>query len=66
MTCVLGILGVVLGTVIAHLADRRPRHQATMETLGGLLLITGFALLGYSLELTFGPPWAFPIKAVGQ
>jgi hypothetical protein len=59
MVLLLGMAGVVLGTVIAGVADRRPRHQATMETIGGLLLMAGFALLGHSLQQSFGPPMPF-------
>jgi VIT1/CCC1 family predicted Fe2+/Mn2+ transporter len=65
MFFLLGVFGVVLGTVIACRADRRPRHQATGESLAGVLLIAGFALLGYSLEAIFGPPFFSAIKTVG-
>jgi len=52
----LSVISVVVGTTIACVAGRYPRHQRDLETLGGVLLIAGFALLGYSLELTLGRP----------
>lgn len=47
----LSVIGVVVGTAFAYMAGRHPRHQQIMETFGGALLIAGFALLGYSLEI---------------
>ncbi|HEY7301079.1 MAG TPA: hypothetical protein VH684_24590 [Xanthobacteraceae bacterium] len=51
-------IGVLVGTAFAWMASRRSRHQRIMKTFGGVLLIAGFALLGYSLEICFGPPLA--------
>jgi hypothetical protein len=52
----LGVISVVGGTAIAWIAARYPAYKQIMEAFGGFLLITGFALLGYLLEETFGPP----------
>lgn len=52
----LSIICVVIGMAFAYMAGRHRRHQRVMETFGGVLLIAGFALLGYSLECIFGPP----------
>ena len=49
-------ISVALGTVVAYVADRYRRRQRLMETVSGILLIAGFALLGYLLELAFGRP----------
>src|ERR1700743_3355063 len=60
MICLLGIFGVVLGVIVASMADRQPQREARMEMLGGLLLIAGFALLGYSLDSNLGLSFGFP------
>ena len=52
----LSAISVVVGMVFAYMAGRHRCNQQVMETLGGVLLIAGFALLGYSLESIFGPP----------
>jgi hypothetical protein len=46
----LGVVGVAVGAAFAYAASRNRRHQQVMETFGGILLIAGFALLGYSSE----------------
>jgi putative Mn2+ efflux pump MntP len=56
MTGVFSLINMVLGPTIACLAARFPRRQKVLETLGGVLLIFGLALLGYSLDLMFGRP----------
>ena len=50
------ILGVLLGAVLAYLADRYPRHRPMMELVAGWLFIAGFGLLGANLASVFGPP----------
>jgi hypothetical protein len=52
----LSVLSVVIGAAAAWMAGRHPQHQRIMETFGGVLLIAGFALIGYSLECVFGRP----------
>jgi len=52
----LGMASAVLGTAIAYLAARRPQSQEAMETVGGILLLAGLALLGYALQSIVGRP----------
>lgn len=42
---------LVAGAVLAALAPRRPVAQATMEGLGGSLIVGGLCLLGSGLPL---------------
>jgi MFS family permease len=46
----LGVASLVVGSAIAFLAERYPRHQQSIQTLGGVLLIAGLAVLGYLLN----------------
>ena len=55
MISALGAVIVMLGTGIAYMAGRY-RHQDVIETIGGVLLITGFALIGYALQCVVGIP----------
>jgi 1,4-dihydroxy-2-naphthoate octaprenyltransferase len=50
------VIPVIVGTALAWMATRHPQHQEILQTLGGILLIAGFALLGYSLECVFCRP----------
>ncbi len=43
------LIGVVLGAVVAYVADRFPARAETLETCAGALLIGGLALLGSAL-----------------
>lgn len=52
----LSIVSVVVGTAFALGARRYTQYRETLETVGGVLLIAGFALLGYSLERMFSLP----------
>jgi hypothetical protein len=52
----LSAISVVLGGAIAVAANRYPQRQQVMEFLAGVLLIVGFAMLGYALESVIGPP----------
>jgi hypothetical protein len=56
MIAILSVTSVLIGTAFAWMAARRPAHRKVMETFGGLLLIAGFALLGYSLDCIVGRP----------
>ncbi len=47
-------ISVILGAAIAVTANGRPRHREVMETVAGILIIAGFALLGYALEYAVG------------
>jgi len=49
MAATLGLLSVVTGTVIACLSKRFPARIEALETGAGLLLIAGFALIGFTL-----------------
>jgi hypothetical protein len=55
MVGALSIVSVVAGTACAYMAGQYPRHREDMEMFGGALLISGFALLGYSLERLLAP-----------
>lgn len=50
----LSVTAVVAGATIAYLARRYPSHHDIFERVGGILLIGGFSLLGYSLESVLG------------
>ena len=52
----LSTISLMLGTAIAYLASGYPERQATMETVGGVLLLAGLGLLGYALEARWGIP----------
>jgi hypothetical protein len=52
----LSTISLVLGTAIAYIASRYPEHRAVLETVGGILLIGGLGLIGYTLEAVLGPP----------
>jgi hypothetical protein len=46
----------ITNAAIAYMANRYPERRAVMETVGGVLLIGGFGLIGYALEAVFGHP----------
>jgi hypothetical protein len=47
---ILALLSVVTGATLAYLADRFPAQRIeAVETLAGVLLIAGFALIGSGL-----------------
>lgn len=50
----LSVTAVVAGATVAYLGRRYPRHHDILERVGGILLIGGFSLLGYSLESVLG------------
>lgn len=49
-------ISLMLGTALAYLASSYPNHQATIETLAGVLLLGGLGLMGYALEVVLGQP----------
>jgi hypothetical protein len=53
---VFSAISMVLGAVIAYMANSYPQHREIIETAAGILLIGGFALLGYGLGCVFGHP----------
>jgi hypothetical protein len=56
MIALFAAASVLLGATLACQAERFQRHQATLETIAGLLLIGGFGLFGYALSCAFGCP----------
>ena len=52
----LSTISLILGTAIAYMARGHPERQAVLETVGGILLIGGFGLMGYMLETVLGHP----------
>ena len=52
----LSVTAVVAGAAVAYMGRRRSRHHDIFERVGGVLLIAGFSLLGYSLEVILGAP----------
>ena len=52
----LSTISLLLGSAIAYMASRYPEYRKAMETVGGVLLIGGLALMGYALETVLGQP----------
>lgn len=52
----LSVTAVLAGATVAYLARRYPRYHDILERIGGILLVCGFSLLGYSLEVVLGTP----------
>jgi hypothetical protein len=52
----LSAISLILGTAIAYMASSNPKHQVAIETLAGVLLLGGLALMGYTLEAALGQP----------
>jgi hypothetical protein len=52
----LSTMSLLLGTAVAYMASRYPERRAIMETVGGVLLISGLGFMGYALEAALGPP----------
>jgi hypothetical protein len=44
-----GLISVMVGGTIAYVAERFPAHAEVLQTVGGLLLIGGFGLVGCTL-----------------
>jgi hypothetical protein len=53
----LSVVCVVVGALIALSADRHPQHRSFIETVAGIVLISGFGLLGYRLGCVLGSPY---------
>jgi hypothetical protein len=43
-----GLISVMVGGVVAYIAERYPAHIDLLQTVGGLLLIAGFGLVSWS------------------
>jgi hypothetical protein len=44
-----GLIGVIIGGITAYVAERFPANVEVLQTVGGLLLIIGFGLVGSNL-----------------
>ena len=51
MIGIVSLIGIVLGTAAACVADRFPAHIEAIQTGAGVLLIGGLALLGSALPM---------------
>jgi len=56
MIAVFSTISVVLGAAIAYMASSYPQHREAIEAAAGILLIGGFAMLGYALKCVIGHP----------
>jgi len=56
MIAAISTISFVLGTTVAYVANGYPEYLSAMETVGGILLIGGLALLGCALEAVLGHP----------
>jgi hypothetical protein len=46
---VMGLTCVTCGAVTAYLANRLPKYTETLELIAGIILLSGFALLGCNM-----------------
>ena len=44
-----GLISVMVGGTIAYVAEHFPAHVEVLQTVGGVLLIVGFGLVGGAL-----------------
>jgi hypothetical protein len=44
-----GLISVIVGGITAYVAERFPAYVEALQTVGGLLLIVGFGLVGSNL-----------------
>jgi hypothetical protein len=51
MVGAIGLLIATVGSIAACLAKRFPAHTETVETAAGVLLLSGFALVGCALPV---------------
>jgi hypothetical protein len=51
MVGVAGLFIATIGTIVACSAKRFPAHTQTVETVAGVLLLSGFALMGCALPI---------------
>jgi hypothetical protein len=56
MIAAISAISFVLGATIAYVANGYPEYLPAIETVAGILLIGGLALLGYALEAVLGHP----------
>ena len=51
MILILSVLSILLGTLLACVAERHSRFVARIEASGGLCLICGLAMIGGALPI---------------
>lgn len=51
MLATAGVLGVMAGMASAYLARWLPAHGQAVETVAGLMLLGGFALMGSAMPM---------------
>ncbi len=51
MLAAAGVLGVMAGMASAYLARWLPAHGPAVETVAGLMLLGGFALMGSAMPM---------------
>ena len=51
MVGAVSLISLLLGATLAYTADRVPAHVEVLESSGGILLISGLALLGSALPV---------------
>jgi hypothetical protein len=56
MIAAISAISFVLGATVAYVANGYPEYLAAIETVAGILLIGGLALLGYALESVLSHP----------
>jgi hypothetical protein len=44
-----GLVSIMIGGVIAYVSERFPAYVELLQSIGGLLLIVGFGLIGANL-----------------
>jgi hypothetical protein len=44
-----GLVSIMIGGVIAYVSERFPTYVELLQSIGGLLLIVGFGLIGSNL-----------------
>ena len=55
MLAIAGFFVFLGGSVLAYLAESWPAYERLAETVAGILVIAGLALLGINLELSLDP-----------
>jgi hypothetical protein len=44
-----GLVSVIIGGITAYVAERFPSYVDVLQTIGGLLLVVGFVLVGSNM-----------------
>jgi hypothetical protein len=56
MIAAISAISFVLCATVAYVANGYPEYLAAIETVAGILLIGGLALLGHTLDSVLGHP----------